>query len=663
MIAYFSYLGRVLLRQASVWIIMGVYWLYTLILLIVVPALAKVAPMTLWSNNSVFNLQWTFVLIISVSSAILVVFCFRQGVEEETELVILSKPIKRIKISLVKFAWVIIGGLIMGLGSAVVAIFTLALGKFDSVNNPKGMEYDKLIILIASLIVACLIITLFFGSLAILISLFANKLQVIVAIVSTAIVMQVYAMIVQFTLESMEDKINNKISDENLISASITTSDGSQKNYAYVNTIDKLDLYDLYEELYTNTNSYFSYFNFLDQLSDLYNMFDLDSLNDALLSTTFGANAQYNTKMYTKQDNLQNLLVNTYNDLISGKSNKCILALPYWYNIYNSNPSDFTVNDNSMGFMFSAINMHDLSLLNYVGASSQTVWTSNLQMFAGLVPVLYGSRDDFKITPESKQKEFDEQVFNEIIVPILKESSPDTSKPWRSIYSNDEVNDYFDSYLTHIIKPFIIKHADEYGLKHDTEGSINKSYGLIQYHMLQAFCNLYWSQILPTFLGDESLQTFLDNMVISNEEFSEMMKANVGEIINPYTQETIISSGENFTTMSFIIDCYAYTGINNFKSIVGYMNMDSNSFPSANYPINIDFTYDREVTPSRPDKYVALIGFDIALNNTVGYTYNSVYRYDTVPYISTKTTTIIWISVGFVLLVLSALIYQRTDIK
>lgn len=661
--AYFSYLGRVLLRQASVWIIMGVYWLYTLVLLIIVPALAKVAPMTLWSNTSVFNLQWTFVLIISVSSAILVVFCFRQGVEEETELIILSKPIKRIKISLVKFAWVIIGGLIMGLGSAIIAIFTLALGKFDSVSNPKGMEYDKLIILMSSLIVACLIITLFFGSLAILISLFANKLQVIVAIVSVAIVMQVYAMITQFTLESMEDKINNKISDDNLISASITSFNGTQSNYAYVNAVDKVDLYDLYEELYSNTNSYFSYFNFLDQLSDLYNMFDLDSLNDSLLSTTFGANAQYNTKMYSKQDNLENLLVQTYNNLIKNQSNDYILALPYWYNIYNNNPSNFSVSNTSMGFMFSAISMNDLSLLNYVGASSQTVWTSNLQMFAGLVPVLYGSRTDFQISPETKQEQFNEEVFNEIIVPILTQTSPSTKKTWRSIYSNDEVNSYFDSYLTYIIKPFITNHADEYGLKYDTQGSINKTYGLIQYHMLQQFCNLYWSQILPTFLGTEGLDTFLDNMTKSSDEFSRMMKANVGEIINPYTQETVISNTESFSTMSFIIDCYAYTGINNFKSITGYMNMDSNSFPSANYPINTDFTYDREPTPNRPQKYVALTGFDISLNNSVSYTYNNIYKYDTVPYVSTKTTTIVWVSVGFILLILSALIYQRTDIK
>lgn len=671
---YFAYLGKVVLRKPPVWITMAVYWLYTLVLLIIVPAAANIAPMTLWTSNAVFNLHWTQVLIAAVCSCVMVVFCFRQGVEEETELIILSKPIKRIKISVVKFFWIIIGGLIMGCGSALIAIFTLCLGQYDSVSNPKGMEYNKLIILMASIISASLIITLFYGSIGVIASLFANKLQVIVTVVSIAILMQVYAMVTSRTLSSLNDKISNEISDENLVSVAITDSKGNKQNYAYTKSLDKTDLYQLYKKLYTKTNSYFSYFDFLNQLSNLYNIYNLQSQNDALLSTNFGENPSYDTKMYSQQDNIQNLILDYYDKLQKDNIDmgNTILAIPYWDGVlYNVNPNTtWSIKNDTMGFLYSAIDMHDLYLLNYMGATSSTVWTSNIKMFANLVPVMYCSSNEFTYSNKKLNSDFEKDVFNEIITPLLidKCTSQDDLeiKKWNQIYSRTQpnTNDIFDHYLKDIIKKFVDTHANKYSLKYGTIADANKTNGRIQYQMFKEFSYLFWKDILPNYLKGKTLLSFMEDMRKSSSSMQNLMNANSGIIKNPWTNDSIGDTSE-LKNINFLLTCYGYTGINNFKNVIGYQYINYNCFENANYTLNADFTYYRPEQPpkNRPEEYAALTAIDIVLNSEANFSYNEVYKYDTLPYVSNKVTTIVWVSIGIILLIISAIVYQRTDIK
>lgn len=49
------------------------------------------------------NIQATFIIIDAVKSSLLVVYAFRNGIEDGTELIIYSKPLRRTKILISKF--------------------------------------------------------------------------------------------------------------------------------------------------------------------------------------------------------------------------------------------------------------------------------------------------------------------------------------------------------------------------------------------------------------------------------------------------------------------------------------------------------------------------------------------------------------------------------
>ena len=105
--AYFSYLRSILLTKTSLWIVTSINWLFTLIVLIIVPVCVELAPMNIWNFEQI-SLQGMYIIINSAICAFLVIYIFRSGIEDQTELIIMSKPIKRSKIILAKFIWVLI---------------------------------------------------------------------------------------------------------------------------------------------------------------------------------------------------------------------------------------------------------------------------------------------------------------------------------------------------------------------------------------------------------------------------------------------------------------------------------------------------------------------------------------------------------------------------
>jgi ABC-type transport system involved in multi-copper enzyme maturation permease subunit len=63
-------------------------------LLLFVPKLVKIGPAVLW-NNTIFDLQSFSVLILSIVCSIVAVVVFRDGREDGSELIVMSKPIAR----------------------------------------------------------------------------------------------------------------------------------------------------------------------------------------------------------------------------------------------------------------------------------------------------------------------------------------------------------------------------------------------------------------------------------------------------------------------------------------------------------------------------------------------------------------------------------------
>ena len=307
---YFSYLYRTLIKRASIWIVFGIYWLCNIVILLIVPGVTKISPITLWSTDIV-SLQGLFVLIVSVVSAVVVVFTFRASIEDETELVIVSKPLKRWKINLVKFIWVLIAAVFLALVTSVISLFTMCFGKYDPVTNAAGMMFDKMPALIGSICLGTIIVSLIYDSFGILVSMVGNKVQILVAIITTTIVLTVYNTISDFILTPLNAKMESKIGSK-LTSFKAIDSEGNSYSYAYTYNQPNDDLYSLYEENSQLGNQIFEYFNFLAQQANLYQAFDVNDLKTNLGSMPFGAKAAYKTTIKSKDDTMSAYLQNEY---------------------------------------------------------------------------------------------------------------------------------------------------------------------------------------------------------------------------------------------------------------------------------------------------------------------------------------------------------------
>ena len=203
---YFSYLFRTLIKRSSIWIVFSIYWLYAIVLLLIVPAVTHISPLTLWSTDLI-SLQGLFVVIISVVSGVLVVFAFRASIEDETELVIVSKPIKRWKLNLVKFTWVFIASIFLALITSLICLLTILFGPYDSVNNSGGMRFDKIPALVGSIWLGTIVTSFIFSSFGILVSMIGNKIQILITLVATSIVLMVYSLIGSFVLTPLSKQM------------------------------------------------------------------------------------------------------------------------------------------------------------------------------------------------------------------------------------------------------------------------------------------------------------------------------------------------------------------------------------------------------------------------------------------------------------------------
>ncbi len=151
MLAYFRYLSKVIFSKVPLWCAVGISYLFTFVLIILIPLILKVSPLSIW-NFDVINIQATFIINDAVKSSLLVVYAFRSDIEDGTELIIYSKPLQRTKILISKFIWIVLGGLIISLGYVIIALFTYCFGQYDPVNNVGGIVFSKVPLLIGSLI-------------------------------------------------------------------------------------------------------------------------------------------------------------------------------------------------------------------------------------------------------------------------------------------------------------------------------------------------------------------------------------------------------------------------------------------------------------------------------------------------------------------------------
>ncbi len=669
MFSYFRYLGKCVWTKAAIWVSFGICWLYTLVLLIIVPAVTSVSPITLWTTDLV-NLQSIYIIILSVICGLLVVYIFRIHIENETELIILSKPIKRYKISIAKFLWVILSACVLAIGLTIIAIFTLCFGKYNSTTNPSGMNYDKILPLIGSLWLATLIISLIFDAVGILISSFASRIQIMVTLVGSSVIITTYDLLINLVAPDLLDNINNKVGDT-LNTYKFINSDGTNLSYAYLENQPASDLYDVYTETYSKANKIEQYINICKHFSNLYSSFDLNDLDKTLSSKNFGDSVIYDT-IVNQNNTFLNNFSKLYDKLINGESDSIPLCLPYFDTVIYGDSTTFNVDDiSNSGLFFYGPSITQLEIISFIDAGPNTIYVSNKsQTLGGIYPAIWLDTNSLQVD-ESQYNQFLSDVEDDLLVDLLSNNS------WLITGAGQNQSKY-DEWLNEIWS-FLQDNASTYNLSIDNESEINTSVAIVEYALIQDFISMYWEQIVPQYLQQENISI---EEYLANASIDENTASYFNQSINFEPTDLKTTDGESinlpsaFTLGNFLQLYYAYTETNWFSntSYSKYRSLNETYNESCAYIIydstnnTISYDWDNYKTSTPVDTsgpfFDAFMGEMI--NTTVRSNFlgiNYIYEYDIEPYVDNTTTTIFWLTISLILWSISAIVYNRLDIK
>lgn len=206
---FYSYLMFNVSKKKSVWVVNGLVWLFYALILFIIPGPLKVNPLYIWTN-SMFNFNLMTIIFLSIYCAVLAVCIFNEPREDGSELVIFSKPIKRWKIINAKFCCFLSFVAINFLVDMIMPLFCMCFGKYDTVTNPNGFEFEKLGSLELSIFMGVLITCLFFGSIAILISMKGNKPVIMTSTICISIVFDLISMILPLITKSPAKEVQDR---------------------------------------------------------------------------------------------------------------------------------------------------------------------------------------------------------------------------------------------------------------------------------------------------------------------------------------------------------------------------------------------------------------------------------------------------------------------
>ena len=643
MFAYFRYLSKVILKKPSLWCMVGISYIFILVLLIIIPVSLQISPLSVW-NFDVVNIQSTFIIIDAVKSALLVVYAFRSDIEDGAELIIYSKPLRRIKILLSKFIWIIVGGLIFTVGYVLIALFTMCFGQYDPVNNVGGIVFSKVPALLASLVIGPLVVNLIFSSLGILVSKFGNKLHVIISVTMTSVAVSIYDIVVSMILNNNKKNIEAKYGGK-INSFTSKTNDSLFQNYAYYDTQPKIDLYTAYKENPDTGNHVYQYLNISKQLSNFYKSFDLDDSSVAIETTGFGESVNYTSNISNQQNTLLKHLLDNYENF---DKNSYPLLMPMRSSIYNDDTFE------NYGYMFLGINSSLLKWLRYMGASSDTVWVSNLTRIFAFVPTTYVIDSELLNVGKANIDEFDADVYNNIIYQVL------SNLEYNQIKNTDkkDVSQATQTKFTELCFNFIKANSEKYSLHTDSLKSINTSFGILQYSMVRQFSLIYWSQIIEQ-ISEKIGISATDYFSNTNNAFSDAFGAQI-EITNPYDESAEAKINTNVDTF---LKCFlAYSGaaqLNNTPTTITQQR-----FAYSNYGMSLEGKplFDGK-TPAEANNYYFMFPHSfVKTYNEAGFDVSTIFNYQTEQYYTRMSTSLFWGFVSILLFGISMYYYLRNDI-
>lgn len=642
MLAYFRYLSKVIFSKVPLWCVVGISYLFTSVLIILIPLILKVSPLSIW-NFDVINIQATFIIIDAIKSSLLVIYAFRSDIEDGTELIIYSKPLRRTKILISKFIWIVLGGLIISLGYVIIALFTYCFGQYNPVNNVGGIVFSKVPLLIGSLIIGPFVVNLLFSGIGILISKFGNKLQVIISVTMISIAISVYDIVGSVVLNSTKDNIKAKYGG-NINSFASKTNDSQFENYTYYNTQPATDLYEAYKENPDIVNRTYQYLNICKQLTDFYKSFNVDDVDNALETTAFGSSVNYTSKISNQENTLLKHFIDNYEHF---DIDSYPLLMPIKNSIFSKN--NINPSNDSFGYMFLGINPSLLTWLKFIGASSHTAWVSNLTRVFAFVPTTYIVDNELLKVGNADLSEFDADIYKTITHEIL--SNPD----YNTIKNTDEKGKSQDTQtnFTQMCYNFIKNNAEKYDFDISNLTTINCSFAKVQYSLVRQFALIYWTQIIYQVANDLGVNVS-DYFANIDDAFSNSFSCQV-QITDPYdsTATSLINIDLNTVLRCFL----AYSGAGQLTNSSTTINQIR--FAYSNYGMGLD---GKPLFNNTENYYFMFPHTFVKIYNEPGFDVTTIYNYQTTLYYAKTQTSLFWCIVSFILFSLSMYYYLRSDV-
>lgn len=231
MLAYLKFLLLMLINKVSTWVIIGIYTFITIFIVYIMPTIINESLSDVYTYIGVLLLV---IISIATCSSYIAATIFRSGIDDGTEILVLSKSLSRSSILLAKVLVLLIFLINVSTLCSILTIFSM----FTKYGHPNPTPY------VLGTFISYLVIGLFFSSITILFSLKLKKtnLTLLSASISTMIA-------VTTTIDYLVTKspgIYNQINSYSIVQNSLFSKNAEKKN-------ELIDGYNLYFNYYPVT--------------------------------------------------------------------------------------------------------------------------------------------------------------------------------------------------------------------------------------------------------------------------------------------------------------------------------------------------------------------------------------------------------------------------
>ncbi|MDR2369681.1 MAG: hypothetical protein LBD63_03570 [Mycoplasmataceae bacterium] len=537
----------------------------------------------------------------------------------------------------------------------IIMLAVFFFGKYDAVNNPNGIVYQDVLGMEMGLLLATIIISLFFGSIAILISTIASKIIIMISTIGVAIVFNVIYMLVPILSITPNEYINNNYAVQ-LTSSRYVGIDGQMhdavtSNHVIYTTNDHDDTTNNWNTLrYINngsahaTGAIISYINIAQQLSSLFHAFDGSTSSE---HSAYGT--QFNHRYWLPQQK-------------SIFSNPDINSRPWIYWYINETEGIRTVR-----WFIISVNLDVLDIYAIVGSTADSFFYTrpiDRNLLSITTTKFYGTTDFMKFPNQSAYEKTRQYVDS------LEKSDLNSDGEWygynknavsgvdpygskgflklraqfaQDLFENKDTLIYYnnpDFPLPHKVRPNDIKYND----------AMNADFFTIYYMLFQDLETQLWKDI------DQALENYSPNSGLPPFNTWTDKSSDPNSIVKR------LAGDDEFIEDPFLLSLRQAESSLNGKSEDGEIIKEQLIFDYRN-PSYAFSTFKSDTKNNQNYVNANYILQKTYTSYDSSDIFSSTYAYQQKAYYNSADLTIVWACFALITFGITALIYARTDIK